>query len=323
VADTGIGIAPNKLEQIFQPFRQLGEPYLYEGVGLGLPISRKLAELMGGELHVQSRPGRGSVFWLDVSLGGLADWIEPANVGDIVGYHGDRRKILVIDDNHDNRAVLVDLLVPLGFEVAEAADGAEGLRQAAPFQPDLILLDLIMPGLGGLDVAQQLRQSATLGQVIIIAVSASAFGITREQSLAAGCNDFMSKPVEVEVLLDTLQRYLGLIWVYAEPERSGAVSIQEDTPERKGEKKPDETAFSTALSPATPLVGPPSGEAALLFELARMGDVGEIRARLDQLEQADEQLAPFAAVVRNMAKAFELEKICELVRFYMEEGYGA
>lgn len=310
VADTGIGIAPDKLEEIFQPFRQLDQPYHFEGAGLGLPISRKLAELMNSRLHVQSQPGQGSIFWLEVSLTDRPDWAEPVTPGDITGYQGQRRKILVIDDNRDNRAVLVALLAPLGFETAEAGDGEEGLRQAIEFQPDLILLDLVMPRLSGIDVARQLRQSASMSEVIIIAVSASAFGITREQSLAAGCTYFLPKPVEVNVLLDTLQRYLSLTWVY------------------NGHREPakEETArFSEAASllPGAPaLVGPPPGEAALLFQLAQMGDVSEIRARISHLEQMDENLAPFATVVRSLAKTFELEKICDLVKFYMEEGYG-
>jgi signal transduction histidine kinase/ActR/RegA family two-component response regulator len=310
-ADTGIGIAPQQLEEIFQPFRRVDEQHYFEGAGLGLPISRELAELMGGELHVQSQPGRGSVFWLDVRLADVADWVEPANGNQIVGYHGDRRKILVIDDNRDNRAILVSLLATLGFEVAEAVDGTDGLRQAEAFRPDLILLDLIMPELSGLDVVRQIRQSSTLKEIVVIAVSASAFGVTRQQSLAAGCNDFLAKPVDIALVLDMLQHFLRLTWVYDEAGRRGA--------EELGEIFPSVPQF---LYPSTSLIGPPPGEAALLFELALIGDVGEIRARVNRLEQVDERLAPFATVVRHMAKAFELEKICDLVKLYMEEGYG-
>jgi PAS domain S-box-containing protein len=314
VADTGIGIAPDKLEEIFQPFRQLDRIYNFEGAGLGLPISRKLAELMDGQLRVQSQPGQGSIFWLDVSLTELPDWVEPATPGDITGYQGQRRKVLIIDDNRDNRAVLVALLAPLGFEIAEAADGTDGLRQAAEFQPELILLDLVMPRLSGIDVARQIRQSSSLKDVIIIAVSASAFGITREQSLAAGCNYFLPKPVEVNVLLDILQHYLNLTWVYDER----ADTVREEATEFDGA-----APLFPRLPVAARLIGPPPGEAALLFQLAQMGDVSEIRARINHLEQVDQNLAPFAAVVHSLTKTFELEKICNLVRHYMEEGYGA
>jgi CheY-like chemotaxis protein len=311
VADTGIGVAPEQLEEIFQPFRRVDEQNYFEGTGLGLPISRKLAELMGGEVLVQSRPGQGSVFWLDVRLANVADWIEPGQGLDIAGYEGHRRKILVVDDNRDNRGVLVSLLTPLGFEVAEAIDGPDGLRQAHEFQPDLILLDLVMPSLSGLDVARQIRQSPTLSEVLIIAVSASAFGITRQQSLAAGCNDFLAKPVDVALVLDMLQRYLQLAWVYDETRSRGAEEFGGTLP-----------SAPLLPSPTASLIGPPPGEAALLFELALMGDVGEIRARVNRLEQADDRLAPFATVVRHLAKTFEMEKICDLVKLYMEEGYG-
>jgi CheY-like chemotaxis protein len=324
VADTGIGIAPEQLEEIFQPFRRVDEQHYFDGTGLGLSISRKLAELMDGEVYVQSRPGQGSVFWLDVRLANVADWVEPANGVDIAGYEGHRRKILVIDDNRDNRGVLVSLLAPLGFEVAEAVDGPDGLRQAQEFQPDLILLDLIMPALSGLDVARQIRQSPTLSEVLIIAVSASAFGITRQQSLAAGCNDFLAKPVDIALVLDMLQRYLRLTWVYGDAETRGREKAVE------GEATFPPTSSPLRLLPSSPLpllasalVGPPPGEAALLFELALMGDVGEIRLRVNSLEQADDRLVPFATVVRHLAKTFEMEKICDLVRLYMEAGYGA
>jgi PAS domain S-box-containing protein len=312
VADSGIGIAPAQWEQIFQPFHQVNGLHSAEGVGLGLPISRKLAELMGGELHVESRSGQGSTFWLEVRLPVVVDWVETPAASHIVGYEGPRHKILVIDDNRDNRAVLANLLAPLGFEVIEAVDGLEGLLKAGETRPDLILLDLVMPGLSGLEVAQHLRQSPELSEVVIIAVSASAFGVTRQQSLAAGCNDFLSKPVQVELVLDTLQRYLGLTWILDEQhkggEENGKVNIKEISP--------------SPVTPDASLLGPSPAEAALLFELAQMGDVVGIRFRLAQLKQADESLAPFVAEIYRLTKAFDLEKISNLVKPYMEEGYG-
>ncbi|MBE7555917.1 MAG: PAS domain S-box protein [Anaerolineales bacterium] len=312
VADSGIGIAPGQWEQIFQPFHQIDGLHSIEGAGLGLPISRKLAELMGGELHVESHTGQGSTFWLEVRLPVVTDWVDAPAASHIVGYEGSRYKILVIDDNRDNRAVLVNLLAPLGFEVMEAVDGLEGLLKASETRPDLVLLDLVMPGLSGLEVAQHLRQSPELNEVIIIAVSASAFGVTRQQSLAAGCNDFLSKPVQVEMVLDTLQRYLGLTWILGEQGHiggeNGKVNSEEVSPSPPG--------------PDTLPVGPPPAEAALLFELAQMGDIVGIRSRLAQLKQADENLSPFVAEIQRLTKSFDLEKICNLVKPYMEEGYG-
>lgn len=312
VADSGIGIAPAQWEQIFQPFHQIDGLHSIEGAGLGLPISRKLAELMGGELHVESHPGQGSAFWLEVRLPLVTDWVDAPVASHIVGYEGSRYKILVIDDNRDNRAVLVNLLAPLGFEVMEAVDGLEGLLKANETRPDLILLDLVMPGLSGLEVAQHLRQSPELNEVVIIAVSASAFGVTRQQSLAAGCNDFLSKPVQVEMVLDTLQRYLGLTWILGEQhkggEDNGKVNIEEISP--------------SPTTPDAPLPGPSPAEAALLFELAQMGDIVGIRSQLTQLKQTDENLSPFVAEIHRLTKSFDLEKICNLVKPYMEEGYG-
>lgn len=312
VSDTGIGVAPGQWEEIFQPFRQVDGTRAAEGVGLGLPISRKLTELMGGELHVESRPDRGSTFWLEVRLAAVADWLETPLPSHIVGYQGPRHRILVVDDNRDNRSVLANLLSPLGFEVVEAVDGLEGLFQASETRPDLVLLDLVMPGLSGLEVAQHLRQSPELNEVVIIAVSASAFGVTRQQSLMAGCNDFLSKPVQVELVLDMLQRYLGLTWIYNEQHQGG---------DENGKVQPEEISLSPVGLDA-PLLGPPPAEAALIFELAQMGDIIGIRSRLAQLKQSDENMAPFVAEVQRLTKSFDLEKICNLVKPYMEEGYG-
>lgn len=312
VVDSGIGIAPAQWEEIFQPFRQIDGTHTAEGVGLGLPISRKLAELMGGELHVESRPSQGSTFWLEVRLPAVADWVEIPRDSNVIGYQGLRRKILIIDDNRDNRAVLVNLLSPLGFDVVEAVDGLEGLLRASETRPDLILLDLVMPGLSGLEVAQHLRQSPQLSEVVIIAVSASAFGVTRQQSLMAGCNDFLSKPVQVEMVLDMLQRYLGLTWIYDERQKSG---------DENGKIQLEEISLSSTDLDAS-LRGPSPAEAALIFELAQMGDIIGIRSQLTQLKQRDENLAPFVAEVHRLTKSFDLEKICNLVKPYMEEGYG-
>jgi CheY-like chemotaxis protein len=312
VADSGIGIVPAQWEQIFQPFHQVDGSHSIEGVGLGLPISRKLAELMGGELHVESHPGQGSTFWLEVRLPVVTDWVDTPVASQIVGYEGPRYRILVVDDNRDNRAVLVNLLVPLGFEVMEAVDGLEGLLKTNETRPDLILLDLVMPGLSGLEVAQHLRQSPELSEVVIIAVSASAFGVTRQQSLAAGCNDFLSKPVQVEMVLDTLQRHLGLTWIFDEQRRIG---------DENGKVNAEEISLSPT-APEAPLIGPSPAEAALLFELAQMGDIVGIRSRLAHLKQTNENLSPFVAEIHRLTKSFDLEKISDLVKLYMEEGYG-
>ncbi|MCA1993272.1 MAG: PAS domain S-box protein, partial [Coleofasciculus sp. S288] len=176
VEDTGIGIAPEELEEIFLPFQRGNRSHSSEGTGLGLAISRKLVRMMGSELFVKSTPGQGSVFWFELELPEVAGWTEPDRAIErpIIGFKGKTRKVLVADDNPENRSVLVNLLCPLGFDVAEAIDGDDCLRKAAEFRPDVVLMDLVMPKLNGFEATQQLRQSPDFNEIVVIAASASA-----------------------------------------------------------------------------------------------------------------------------------------------------
>jgi signal transduction histidine kinase len=161
IEDTGIGIAPEQIEKIFLPFEQVGDMHCrVAGTGLGLPISRQLVQLMGGTLHVSSQPGQGSMFWFEVELPvvGVAVNVTQALERNIIGYKGQRRKALVVDDKHFNRSVLVNLLRPLGFDVAEAKNGREGVERARDMYPDVIFMDLVMPVMTGAEAVQKLRQ---------------------------------------------------------------------------------------------------------------------------------------------------------------------
>ncbi|HEY9659338.1 MAG TPA: ATP-binding protein, partial [Allocoleopsis sp.] len=178
VEDSGVGIASDQLEEIFQPFQQVGDNSRKpEGTGLGLAISRQLIEMMGGALQVRSTLGAGSTFWFDLDLPEIASSIDAVNPSQrpIIGIKGNQRKILVVDDKPTNRAILVNLLEPIGFDMLEAVDGEDGLTKAQMFHPDAILLDLVMPNLDGFEATRRLRAMPTLKDTIVIAVSASVF----------------------------------------------------------------------------------------------------------------------------------------------------
>ncbi|HEC84548.1 MAG TPA: response regulator, partial [Thioploca sp.] len=153
VEDTGIGIAPDDLEQIFTPFTQVGDKTIQaDGTGLGLPITNKLIELMESQLHVESTLGKGSTFWFTLKLPEVSprdDDRKPAEQAMIIGFQEQPKQILVVDDKWENRSVLAHILMPLGFEVVEASNGQEALDKAHQYRPDLILMDLIMPVLDG------------------------------------------------------------------------------------------------------------------------------------------------------------------------------
>ncbi|MEC4674177.1 MAG: ATP-binding protein, partial [Nitrospirota bacterium] len=193
VQDTGIGIASEHLEDIFLPFQQVADSRRQvEGTGLGLAITNKLVSLMGGTLHVESTPGKGSTFSFSISLlpstGFSTD--HPTDRRKIIGLKNKPKRILVIDDKWENRSVLSNLLQRQGFTMVEATNGKEGLEIAQVLRPDVIFMDLVMPIMDGFEATKALRKISDFKKTPIIALSASAFGHTRQQSLEAGCDEF-------------------------------------------------------------------------------------------------------------------------------------
>jgi CheY-like chemotaxis protein len=307
VEDTGMGITREHLQEIFLPFRQVGDRHRQiEGTGLGLAISRQLVQMMGSDINVQSTPGKGSIFWIDLDL------VEVDCTSDIAspdrrcirGFKGGKRKILVVDDREENRLVLINLLQPLGFEVLEAIDGREGLHKARQFQPDAILMDLVMPVMDGFEATRQIRMSPGLQQTVIIATSASAFDMDRQQSREVGCHDFLPKPIHEAELWERLSLHLKLEWIY-EDEDKGT--------KRLGDKEISYPPISPSPHPPI-LLAPPAEEIAALLNLAMMGDLQAIAERAAKLETLDPQLIPFATHLHQLAKGFKARQIREFIK---------
>lgn len=300
VEDTGMGIAPEQAGVVFEAFEQARETGRHsEGTGLGLAISRRLAGMMGGTLHLASTSGQGSLFALEVPLPVLATR-EPDHQAEvpshIVGVAG-QPKVLVVDDKPVNRSVVAGLLVPLGFDVAEAADGLEAVTKAETFRPDVVLMDLVMPVLDGFEASRRLRQSPVLGAVPIVALSASVFDATQQESLEMGCDAFLPKPVEFGALLDTLGQLLELEWIYEPP------------PEREVEPSPPGRRSVGAVVP-TPK------EAAALYDLALRGDVEGLLAYLDASRRLGGEM-PFGARLRMLARHFRMQEIRTTIEPYL------
>jgi PAS domain S-box-containing protein len=301
IADTGVGIDPDKLEEIFLPFQQAGDrSRRYSGTGLGLPICQKIVEMMGGQLHVESRLNEGSTFWFEIELTEVPNHIQPILIDSrtITGYLGDRRKILVVDDKTENRMVLNDLLTPLGFIVAEAIDGYDCLTQAQSFEPDLILLDMVMPQLDGHETTKRLRQLPMFENTAIIMVSASAFNQDRSLSIAVGCNDFIAKPIDPDTLFYTMRSLLNLDWEYENLN-------SDDTDISMGNAKIDAIA--------QPMIVPPNLTVERLLQLARMGDIIAIQDEVILLQETDSTFSPFANQVLDYAREFQIKRIREFL----------
>jgi predicted ATPase/signal transduction histidine kinase/CheY-like chemotaxis protein/tRNA A-37 threonylcarbamoyl transferase component Bud32 len=299
VEDTGIGIATEQLEKIFLPFHQVEyHSHKIEGTGLGLTISRQLVQMMGGELKVKSTLGKGSVFFFELDL---AEVDQPTNFDQgeqrtIIGYKGERRKVLVADDKWENRSILVGMLQPLGFEIVSATDGQDCLNKAREFKPHVILMDLRMPIMSGLEATRQIRQLQL--NVVVIATSGSAFDFEQQKSFEAGCNGFLPKPIRLEELLEKLRLYLKLEWIYEESNAAQASNI-----------------FAIQRLETKPLVAPPPEEIAILFELAVIGDLRGIVKRAEQLE-LNEKWVPFASHLRQLAKGFKELQLQEFIKQY-------
>ncbi|MCP4702513.1 MAG: response regulator [Gammaproteobacteria bacterium] len=309
VEDTGVGIPPGEMEKIFQPFQQADNGnHKTEGTGLGLAITKTLVEIMHGELSVKSTPGQGSTFYMTLKLQELPDLLRPAAADTektmITGFHGMVRNLLIVDDKWENRSVLASLLAPLGFEISEAENGAEALDKAHERHPDAIIMDLVMPVMDGYEATRRIKRTPALRDIPVIASSASVFDFHKNQSLEAGCDTFIPKPIRADTLLACLQKFLGLSWIYSRD------SIPPASPRENEEAQPDESA--------EPIIGPPPEQAAGLLDLAMRGNIKSIIAYADELEQTDARLQAFAEQIRLLAKGFNVKKICALVNNYME-----
>jgi CheY-like chemotaxis protein len=205
VRDTGIGIAPGQLREIFESFRQLGTGLSRDhgGLGLGLAVARKLVELLGGTIHVDSELGRGSAFSVRVPLR------VPANLeARSPEVKKGRGRVLVIDDNSVAQTIASHALRRQSFEVQCVGDGLEALDAASKSQFDVILIDLQMPGWDGFETAGRIRELPGYRETPIIAVTANCSDENRARCASCGMQDFLAKPVRTRDLVQTVEKYL-------------------------------------------------------------------------------------------------------------------
>ena len=301
VTDTGVGMTTADIEHIFQPFEQVGtDKHMQEGVGLGLAISQQIIHLMGSKIEVESRPGQGSCFTFTIQVPTVTAISQSVTtLPNINGYEGPTRCILVVDDREKNRLVLLGLLAALHFDVVVATNGHEAIVQTQKHQPDLILMDLVMPVMSGFEAVQHLRANPQTAVIPIIAVSASVLEGEQRESLSVGCDDFLPKPIDGAELLTLLQKHLDLTWTYEE-------AILSPSSLQVIESQVEETAVHFQAPPP-----------AILQKLYQQTEIGHMR-RVQEMAQAMEADYPvFAHRIQQLVEQFDDDEIIALIEAYL------
>lgn len=297
VEDSGIGIAPDMLETIFLPFEQTGS-YLKAaaGTGLGLAISNELVQMMGSTIKVNSRLNEGSAFWFDIEfpviMGETAVSPPPHTSRPIIGITGQQPKMLIVDNAEHDLAILSNLLDPIGFDIKEAIDGNDAVKTAQTFQPDIILMDLQMPIVDGFETTHRIRQQEREHKSIIIAISGFAYQQDQERAITIGCDDFIAKPIQINLLLQMIRKHLGAQWGWQYAK----------------------TAEDSSKSPAVTFELPPEEITAVLLHHAKIGDLHRLRKELAKLADMDVSYKPIILELSKHAAGYDTRKILSILQ---------
>ena len=315
IEDTGSGISPEELETVFNPFVQTASGvHSQQGTGLGMPISRQFAQLMGGDLTVSSEVGQGSIFNLQIIVTATnkedVQTVQPTRrvVGLEPNQHaadGGPYRLLIVDDKAVNRRLLHKLLSslgapPQGFDIREAGNGQEAIDVWEEWAPHLIWMDMRMPVMNGYEAAQHIKATVKGPATVIIALTASALEQDRRTILAGGSDAYIRKPFREAKIFDALTQHLGVRFVYeklAETRASEPASDAADTP-----------AMSLAQLAEKLTLMPPDWVAALRHATT-LGDFDLILSHVEQIRAQDASLAD---ALTDMAYNFEHEKILGL-----------
>jgi signal transduction histidine kinase/DNA-binding response OmpR family regulator len=298
VEDSGTGIAEAQLAQIFEPFVRGEGVSRVEGAGLGLAITRRLLDAMGGRIEVRSKPGEGTCFTVELAL------IRSAKAGAdllpgpivrrrIIGHRGLPRRVLVVDDDTSNRAVLSGLLTSVGLSVVQAPEAQAALQVLTEEHIDLLATDLAMPAMNGLELARRARAETGRGEntLKILAVSASASAFTREEALAAGCDAFIAKPVHAQELYDRVAELLQLTWETTVTTAEAAESARSDGLDGLATRRIDPR------------------RAAELRDLAMKGDVKELLERAQMAITSDIANEAVYREIHRLARQYDMRAV--------------
>ena len=292
VSDTGRGISPEEQEVLFQPFQQGQAGMQQGGTGLGLVVSRRLVELMGGELEYESAVGQGTRFFFSLRLPPAESEIRPETEGEwgrvVRLAPGCQVKALVADDVVENRAILTQLLQAIGVEVHLAVDGAEAVEIGRRERPDIVFMDIRMPEMDGMEAMRCLLEDPGREAVKVVAVSASTLEHERQHYLESGFEEFIGKPVRMDQIYRCLADQLGVEYEYAEEAA-------------ETEKQPLELAEVTL----------PAELHDRLYAAAEVASVTRLRQALGEVEPLGDMESRLAGHLRELAEDLDLKGVLE------------
>lgn len=219
------------------------------------------------------------------------------NQGTILGYQGKKRRVLVVDDRWENRSVVINFLEMLGFEMSEAENGKEAWEKVMASSPDVVITDIMMPIMNGYELLERIHGSESLKDVVAIASSASVFESNQQNALDAGADVFLPKPIQTEQLVQILQQYLNLEWVY---EEQAKVSVE------------------VAEVVETDGVIPPSQEVLQqLLTLVEDGDIQSVIETVEELQKSQATFTNFAQEILQLANSFQLQRLQTFIEDYL------
>jgi len=291
IIDSGEGISESNLKEIFQPFMRLSRASgnAVAGSGLGLTICKIITELMGGEIAVNSIENKGSTFTVRFLLASLSDTAEIVAENNIIGFQEKSKNILIVDDQYEHRILIATLLEPLGFCVGQANSGENCLAMLPDFMPDLILMDLSMDGISGIETCQCLRQKGYAMPIVVL--SANAYPSDQQAALEVGCDDFLAKPLQVADLLNKLALHISIKWIYDGNKSDKIISEQNKS-----------------------LTMPPPIIINQLMEFVQIGDLLGLKQQLNNLIMSEPSYKDFTQRIKTLANEFRIAEIKKLLK---------
>ncbi len=311
VEDTGLGIEWGDLEHIFDAFYQTSQgKYVYEGTGLGLPISRNFVQMMGGELHVESAPGCGSMFWFEIPI--QVDKTSMVDVGDRAKPFTPHQattplpgqpayRVLVVEDEAYNRALLTRLLEMLGMEVRGALHGQEAIEYWKQWAPHIIFMDMRMPVMDGYEATRRIKALSKVKTpdaplTPIVALTASVFMEDRNKIMAVGCDDFIQKPFHQVQICEMLVKHLGVRF---------AVGAQQAEPHERATQDPPAEPLLQEMVAAMP--------ERWVLEMSYAASVADVRKVEQLIAELEEQHGMLAHELTRHVQDFRFDKIMALL----------